>query len=97
MALPDTFRSDGFDFTQLAREGDVVLLRKMKRNIETLEVVIVQKMEEHRWPNGDVTPAHEHMPKSELWGTAGWSLITLERAWQKFRELVEREPAEQKT
>ena len=55
---------------------------------ETFEVVIVQKMDEHQWPNGDVTPAHEYMPPSEEWGTLGWSLQTRERAWEKFRELV---------
>jgi hypothetical protein len=103
--LPIAFRSDGFEFEQLAREGDVALFRKTKIykhsaraiknyrqepifHFETFEVVVVQKMEEHQWPNGDVTPAHEHMPHSEQWATHGWSLQTRERAREKFRELI---------
>jgi hypothetical protein len=91
--LPVTFQHDTVDFTQIAREGDVALFRKSKQYphgslFESYEVVIVQKAKEACWPDGRITPAHEHMPKPELWGAAGWSPMTLDRAWQKFRELV---------
>ena len=76
--LPVAFRSCGFEFEQLARDGDVALFHKtelFKRpggiEFETFEVVIVQKMEEYQWPDGRITPAHEHMPGNELWGLSG--------------------------
>ena len=89
-ALPTQFRIDGFDFVQIAREGDVALFRKTKPplSFETFEVTIVQKRQEHQWPDGRVTPAHEAMPGNEDWGTHGWSLQSLDRAWEKFAELT---------
>ena len=89
--LPTIFRSDNFDFRQLAREGDVALFRKTKQYpsllLETFEVVIVRKMDDHIGPRGEMISAGEHMPRSEQWGTHGWSLQTLDRAWEKFRAL----------
>jgi hypothetical protein len=98
--LATYFRSGGFDFKQLARERDVALFRKAKLfkrpaghiAFETFEVVIVQKMEEHEWPNGDIQPAHEHMPGEAQCGVYGWSLQDRESAWAKFRALRD-EPA----
>ena len=90
--LPTHFRSDDFDFRQIAREGDVALFRKTKQYpsllLETFEVVIVRKMDDHIGPRGEMISAGEHMPRSEQWGTHGWSLQTLKRAWEKFHEVV---------
>jgi len=89
--LATTFRSNGFDFVQIAREGDHAIFRKTKPSLplfETFEVVVIQKMGEHKWPNGNVSPAHEYMPGRYEWGTKGWSCQTLERAREKFRELL---------
>lgn len=87
------FKHDKFDFHQIAREGGVALYRKSKQYpgklFETFEVVIVQSMDEHTWPNGNVTPEHEYMPNSEQWGQLGWSLQTLDDAWDKFRKVKE--------
>ena len=92
--LPATFRSCGYEFNQLAREGDVALLPKTKLinsippfEFETFEVVIVHKAREYQWPDGRITPAHENLPSDEKWGAQGWSLQTAERAWQKFNEV----------
>ena len=89
--LATTFRSNGFDFVQIARKGDHAIFRKTKPSLplfETFEVVVIQKMGEHKWPNGNVSPAHEYMPGRYEWGTKGWSCQTLERAREKLRELL---------
>jgi hypothetical protein len=95
--LAIAFRSDGFEFEQVARKGEVALLRKTKlfkgapeENVEfdTFEVVIVQTMEAHQWRDGRVTPAHEYTPGDAQWGICGWSLQTRERGWEKFREVL---------
>jgi hypothetical protein len=87
--LPETFREGDFEFRQVAREGDVALYEKRKPSISNLlyEVVIVQEMEAHTWPDGRVSPAHEHLPGSWQWGSAGWFYSDLDDAWAKFREL----------
>ena len=43
--LPATFGSDGFDFHQLRREGDVAIFVKQKPGLrfKSYEVVIIQK------------------------------------------------------
>ena len=88
--LPTNFRSDGFEFEQLAREDDIALFRKTKPGLsfETFEVVIIRKYDEHLGPQGRLIKAGECMPSSSRWGEEGWSLQTRERAWEKFRELV---------
>jgi hypothetical protein len=88
--LPTTFRSKGFDFVQIAREGKHAIFGKTRigYNFEVFEVVVIQQMGDRHWPNGDFTPAHELMPGNEVWGKKGWTCQTQERAWEKFRENV---------
>jgi hypothetical protein len=86
--LPETFRSDQFDFRVLNREGDVALLAKSKPGGTTsYEVVVIQ----HRPAEvicGQPYPAREAMPRSEDWGVAGWSYRDRERADARFYRLV---------
>lgn len=86
--LPVTFRSDGFDFRQRQREGDIVLLEKSKGRVTSFEVVRVQRRNE-RFAFGNVLPAGEVMPPSESWGRLGWSFADLESARKKFCALAE--------
>lgn len=88
--LPTKFRSKGFDFVQIAREGKHAIFRKTKPgyNFEVFEVVVIQQMAEHTWPNGHFTPAHECMPGNEVRGKKGWTYQTQEGAWEKFRENI---------
>jgi len=52
-ALPETFREGDFVFRLIEREGDIALLEKRKPSISNplYEVVIVQEMEAHTWPD----------------------------------------------
>ena len=87
--LPDTFRSDGFDFRLLRRDADVVLLVKSKPSgTASYEVVILQ----HRPAEiigGIHYPPREAMPRSADWGISGWSYATHETAEARFQKLVE--------
>lgn len=89
-SLPATFRSDGFDFTQIKRQGDVVLFEKThpKHTVKHYEVVIAQKRKAVTWPNGITTVAHESMPSSEQWGIYGWSPFDLPAALIRFQKAL---------
>jgi hypothetical protein len=93
--LPTTFRSDGFDFQLLLREGDVALLRKTKPgfSFETYEVVILHRTKEHIGPRGNLILASECMPHDERWGTRGWTYSDRVLADRKFYQLERRASA----
>lgn len=40
---------------------------------------------------GSLIPAHEAVPSDSEWGKTGWTLPTLDRANEKFTEVVESE------
>ena len=97
VVLPTEFKSDGFNFRQLRRKGDVVLLAKNKTDIagDSYEVVVIKQQPAKTFPNGCHYAAREAMPRSEDWGVAGWSYSRseLERATKKFDRWVrERTP-----
>jgi hypothetical protein len=87
--LKESFRSDGFDFKVIAREGKFTLLKKSKKNYCGYEVAIIQVMKARIWPDGTFSEAREHMPSSEQWGKYGWTYVDSEGAWKKFRQLTE--------
>jgi hypothetical protein len=72
----------------VARQGDVALLAgtNQKSHQWLYEVVIVQQLPKHRFPNGNVSPAREAMPSNSQWGQKGWSLHGWDRAWQVFED-----------
>lgn len=87
--LPETFRSDHYDFTLLQRTGDIAMFTKTKENLDRnlYEVVRVQKRKEVTM-FGNVVEAHEAMPSPEQWGAYGWSYSNPEDARAKFNALV---------
>ena len=72
--LSATFRSGGFSFKILRRDGDVALLRKTKPgfSFETFEVVVLQHHKE-RIIAGKSIERGEAMPSCEQWGSKGWT------------------------
>lgn len=83
--LPTTFRSDGFDFRQLARRGDVALFEKTKpwRTVKEYEVVTIQKLPA-KIIYGRHYPEREAMPSASQFGKFGSSHINLQRAVNAF-------------
>src|SRR3989442_10386434 len=87
--LPTKFRYHRFDFHQIMRAGDVVLLSKTRPNLlrPSYEVVVVRRCPEISIA-GRVIPSRECLPRAEMWGTCGWTYVDLESAWAKFRQLT---------
>ena len=88
--LPSHFRQGGFEFHLCERVGDVALFRKSKHGRDTYEVVIIRRLSAGAVFAKEY-PSREAMPPSESWGISGWSLTTLERAREKFAEVVRQE------
>lgn len=84
--LPTEFRYDGFDHKQIWRHGPVALYQKSKPTI-SYEVIIIQVHKAYRIGNTDIE-AGEHYPRSEQWGTAGWTYMTREDAEKKASALL---------
>lgn len=91
--LPFTFKSRGFNFTQLKRVGLVALYEKTMPEIRSpsYEVVIVQRHAE-RMIAGAVVPAAEAMPGAEQWGQKGWTCTSQKQAILKFEEVCRNNP-----
>jgi hypothetical protein len=84
------FTYDGFTFRLIQRAGDIVLFSKSKPTHprETFEVVVLQQ-HPARVIFGKAYPARESFPPPESWGSAGWSLTSIDRAKEKFRQVLE--------
>ena len=88
--LDQEFAYDRFQFHQIARSGNIVLLGKRKLNHLhlTYEVVIIQN-HPAQTIHGREYPARESMPRSESWGICGWTFATAGAAWNKFHQIIQ--------
>ncbi|SRR6266496_806563 len=95
LTVPERFKEYGFDLQQIKREGRVVLFKRWKERIPTMQphydLVILRVAKEHTFPNGKTYPEREVMPTNEQWGTYGWSYVKLEDAEKNFALRVELE------
>jgi hypothetical protein len=90
-----SFKYDGFNYRQIAREGDVAIYEQrwirpggdLSENV-CYEVIRVQRHEAHTFPSGKSYPPREGYPSSEQWGEDGWTLLTRDAAFAKLRELL---------
>lgn len=87
--LAEKFIKDGFEFDLFERSETAALFQKRRPGSEhkSFEVVVVQRRAEHTWPNGSTTPAHESLPSSEQWGSAGWTYTCRDAAMGRFKGL----------
>lgn len=87
--LKTEFRKFGFDYKQIKREGDVILFSQSKMGtITSYEVGVIDRCEAfERW--GRMNEATEMYPASCNWGKLGFTCGSLERAEEKFRNMVE--------
>lgn len=88
--LPTEFKKGDFDHKLVRREGDVAIFwRKSPHHRDAhYEVIVVQQHEaSHRF--GKDFEAAEGYPRSEMWGTAGWTYNTIEDAEYRFRTLLD--------
>jgi hypothetical protein len=89
--LPTRFRRDGFNYRQIAREGDAAIYEQSWSNCFNpsvcYEVICVRRREGFQIDGRFVGPA-EIYPKAEAWGVDGFTLTDKDAAFAKLRELV---------
>ena len=93
--LPPVFTKYGDTFTELKREGKVVIYRRDfgSGSGGCFEVVVIQWQIGKIGPKGAPLPDGEVLPSSGKWGVFGWTYLSsqLEQAEAKFLEAVKRE------
>ena len=86
------FKHGGFNYRQIAREGDVAIYEQRWRDSENVcyEVVRIRRHEAKTFPGGKSSPAREAYPSSAAWGDLGWTVTTLDAALRKTTRTKER-------
>ena len=89
--LPREFRRDGFQYRQIAREGDAAIYEQTWTGCAepspAYEVIRIRQREGFQIGGGFVEPA-EVYPYSEAWGVDGFTLTNEGAAFAKLRELA---------
>jgi hypothetical protein len=84
--LAKTFKRDGFTHNQVTRESNIAIFRRTKRirgkEIEHFEVVFIRVLPEHI-AFGKLFSEGEIYPRSEEWGTYGWTCRDMDAAWKR--------------
>lgn len=97
--LPTKLEYDGFNLTQIAREGLIAVYEQRKPGVNHVgyETIRIQTHKAATIPNGDGTfrdvEEGESYPKSHRWGVDGFTSTTREAAMQKFCEMVKEDTA----
>ena len=86
------YKKNGFNHTQLFREGDVAIFHKV--HIDPIydagfEVVVISRHEEYEM-GGNKIEAAEAYPSPEMWGTRGWTFTASEllKARNKYEKIL---------
>jgi len=90
--LQQEFTKQGWLHRQLKREGEIALYhRELEGKRDHYEVIKVQKAKSsHTFPNGtQVEQGDESYPTDRTWGANGFTLMSLESALAKFKELTQ--------
>jgi hypothetical protein len=89
--LPTQFRRNGFDYRQIAREGNTAIYEQTWSGCSEpsvcYEVVRIRRREGFQIGNRFVEPA-EVYPNAEAWGVDGFTLTDKDAAYAKLRELA---------
>ena len=94
--LPKEFRRNGFNFRQMAREGDLAIYEQTWLSCaepsRSYEVIRIRRRDGFQIAGRFVEPA-ELYPPSELSGADGFTFPDRNKAWDKFFEISLEEPA----
>ena len=89
--LATQFRHDGFEYRQIAREGDAAIYEQRWGGCADpsvcYEVIRIRRREGFQINGRFVEPA-EVYPNSEAWGVDGFTLTDKDAAFAKFRKLA---------
>ena len=90
-ALSKEFQHNGFDFRQIAREGDAAIYSQTWSGCPdpavSFEVIRVKRRKGFEI-DGRFIPPGEVYPSSKLWGMDAFTLADKDAAFAKFRELA---------
>jgi hypothetical protein len=88
--LPTRFRHDGFDYQQIAREGNAAIYEQTwcgcRNPSVCYEVIRIRRRDGFQIGGRFVEPA-EVYPNCEAWGVDGWTYTEKEAAFRKLLEL----------
>jgi hypothetical protein len=83
-----SFKSRGFSYRQIARQGDFAIYEQRWRNSENVAYEVVRiRVRTHPFKN-DGHP-YEAYPRSEEWGLYGFTLTDRDRAFNKLKQLLD--------
>jgi hypothetical protein len=88
--LPKEFRRDGFQYRQIARTGNAAIFEQTWdgcRNPSVFYEVIRIRCRDGFHIGGRFVEAADVYPKSEAWGTDGFSVPDRETAFRRLREI----------
>lgn len=89
--LPKEFRRDGFTYKHLVRERDVAIYQQTWNGCRnpniSYEVIRIRRRKGFQIDGRLIEPA-ELYPRSESWGTDGWTVQDKEAAFRKLRQLA---------
>lgn len=86
--LATSFDKNQFHFEQLKRENNVAIYKKSKENMSSFEVIIIQKHNGIKYPNGSEVGPAEFYPSSASWGSWGFTYSDFNNALGKFFTLL---------
>jgi len=88
--LPKEFRRDGFDYRQIAREGDAAIYKQTWNGCRnpsvSYEIIRIRRREGFEIAGRFIEPA-EVYPNSEAWGVDGFTITDKDAAFAKLPEL----------
>jgi hypothetical protein len=89
--LPTQFSRDGFDYRQIAREGDAAIYEQTWNGCSDpnvcYEVIRIRRREGFQIDGRLVAPA-EVYPNTEAWGVDGFTVTDKDAAFAKLREVA---------
>jgi hypothetical protein len=89
--LPTRFRRDGFEYRQIAREGDAAIYEQTWRGCAEpsvcYEVIRVRRRDGFQIDGRLIEPA-EVYPSSGAWGVDGFTLTDKDAAFAKLQEVA---------
>jgi hypothetical protein len=95
--LATRFHLQGFDYQQIAREGDAAIYQQTWTGTSNphacYEVIRIRRRDGFHIDGRLVEPA-EVYPPSEAWGTDGFTVTTRDAAFAKLREICNLEKAD---
>lgn len=87
--LPTKFRTKGFDWEILKREGDLSIIRQLHPDgSSNYNVIQIQKQNAAEF-NGVVYEEKETIPGWEQWGKKAWNFMSLESAEKYYERKIQ--------